>query len=410
MSRWSRVLAAFAFAVFSTVVYSTASFQDAAPPFVVRTLPPDSRQGAGVVDEEADEGFSRGLGRGFNVRSFVAKTQPPVPPPLSSAASRRGRPAAVSKAAPASLSDQRSQHAVVLVDVPHGGGRSVACTFGNLRRWLGAGDTPASSGAAQLRERIELVSVGEGGGLRRALDTPSGFGVQKGVLHVSPNATYVVVFPLRHPVDRVVASFVARGGAGWPCADGLPGYGDAEPSTSEGRQQQQRGSSPVTCEDARNVLLKRLLGLPAGEPATVRHLEKAKALLRSERLVIGNEEDLPKTMEHLRSVLGRPAPMRYYNCTAYRAPPEPSRSVRDALYDENRLDVQLYEAARHRFYTGFAGRFEQLYTVPATPCLLPHACWVDEVKPDGRRAEPRVKPFASAKYLKSPYCAAECTT
>eukprot|EP00754_Rhynchopus_humris_P009385 Rhum_TRINITY_DN1399_c0_g1::Rhum_TRINITY_DN1399_c0_g1_i1::g.4000::m.4000 len=409
MSRWSRVLAAFALAVFSTVVYSTA-FQDATPPFVVRTLPPSGRQGAGVVDEEAEEGYSRGLGRGFNVRSFVAKTQPPPP----SAAARQGRSAAVSEAATAPLSDQRSQHAVVLVDVPHGGGRSVACTFGSLQRWVGVGaPVPASatSGAAQLRDRVELVSVGEGGGLRRALETPSGFGVQKGVLHVAPNATYVVVFPLRHPVDRVVASFVAgTHGAGWPCAGGLPGYGGAESTRSEGRQQRSGSPVPVTCEEARNVLLKRLLGLPAGEPATARHLEKAKALLRSERLVIGNEEDLPKTMEHLRSALGRPAPMRYYTCTAYQAPPEPSRSVRDALYDENRLDVQLYEAARHRFYTGFAGRFEELYTAPAAPCLPPHACWDDELKPDGRRAEPRVKPFASARFLKSPHCAAQCTT
>ena len=295
--------------------------------------------------------------------------------------------------------DVRSKRVVVMIDVPHGGGESLDCTFGSMKRVM----YPDAAKTVDA-EAIEFITVAN---YRDAAKAVSNFGVTKGLRHILPNASYTITMPFRHPVSRSFDAFTAAVGynveKSFPCD-----------SIKETRPQLMadllKSSKEICCEKVRNVLTKTFLGLPLDIAVGLEEVHEAVALIRADNFTIFMEEELEKSMFWLTNAVGV-RHHRWSRCVSRQSEPRLLDRERDAVYEENLVDMKFMEEARHRWYTRWASRFEQSYDTSQTPCGADIWCWQElgAVHHIHRKVSHIVRmPQSQIRLVQEPYCAAEC--
>eukprot|EP01059_Diplonema_ambulator_P012689 TRINITY_DN23114_c0_g1_i1.p1 TRINITY_DN23114_c0_g1~~TRINITY_DN23114_c0_g1_i1.p1 ORF type:complete len:391 (+),score=46.98 TRINITY_DN23114_c0_g1_i1:63-1235(+) len=297
--------------------------------------------------------------------------------------------------------DLRSRKVILMVDIPHGGGGTMDCTFGGMRKHVEKmrAAMPVSS------DNVEFLTESSHRNVKSAFKK---FGLEKGYRHIHPNATAVVTIPFKDPIARYYDAFHAAINGNlesFPCENGfrLPRKADALVNFDKTRLD--------ACEPTRNVYVKKILGLDPWKAVTEEHAKSAIEVIRGKNFTVFLEEEPEKSLHALLHNVDHTLPKNlYFRCNPYPdAPPRLRESLRMKIYTENTFDLALYQEARHVFYTRWASRHEAGYQ--EGKCASPSLCWEDNgYSHMARRNLKELKslPINAVKLLAHPVCAETC--
>eukprot|EP01065_Artemidia_motanka_P042182 TRINITY_DN560_c2_g3_i1.p1 TRINITY_DN560_c2_g3~~TRINITY_DN560_c2_g3_i1.p1 ORF type:complete len:998 (+),score=335.53 TRINITY_DN560_c2_g3_i1:107-2995(+) len=289
-----------------------------------------------------------------------------------------------------------------LLSLPFSGDETIECTLGNRHGKL----EPREEG---ILDKVHLVS----GGTMRELDSSARPGTVK---KASRSARLVTATLIREPLSRVVATF--QGAVGKPnegtrfrCKGKLSSKMSQAGFTLD-EYVRLNGPTRALCEAARNQHVKALADHPLDQPATQDTLDHAKQVLAKRLTTFLLHETMDKSMYMLRKELGTTFDT-YVPCRPLKEEADVKLSQRatQVLSEENKLDIELFDHARHLWWTNWAGKYEDSFQEPSCE-QSPLQCFDQHDK----NQEKKLKvPFRKAASLmrgstqKTIMCAGKCT-
>eukprot|EP00756_Hemistasia_phaeocysticola_P008522 Hpha_TRINITY_DN14638_c1_g6::TRINITY_DN14638_c1_g6_i1::g.48554::m.48554 len=332
----------------------------------------------------------------FPPKTSKSSTPPPVvtPPPTFE------RPS-TPPPTPADPDAGKPKLIVGLVSVPFSGDESIECTIGHRHGKFEPRDDT-------ITERVHLVARGT----MKEVDSAARPGSVKAA---AKSAKLITTTLLRDPLNRAALAFQAAIGKSndqtkFRCKGKLarvlsqPGYSLDEYSRLSPQVR-------ALCESARNVQVKALADHPLDMPATQETLDHAKQVLAKRLTTFLLHENMDKSMYMLRRELGD-AYLDYVTCTPIKnESPSISQRATQVLSEENKLDLELFDHARHLWFTTWAGKYEDNFQDPSCEST-PRVCF-DE---NDKNGEKKMKvPYDKVHILmrgstpKSIVCASKCT-
>eukprot|EP01064_Diplonema_japonicum_P010347 TRINITY_DN17604_c0_g1_i1.p1 TRINITY_DN17604_c0_g1~~TRINITY_DN17604_c0_g1_i1.p1 ORF type:complete len:403 (+),score=20.73 TRINITY_DN17604_c0_g1_i1:51-1211(+) len=304
---------------------------------------------------------------------------------------------------PVPTQDLRSKSVLTLIDIPHGGGETIDCTLGPMRRHHVDKTREARPVSGDGIEYLTESSF------KNAQRTLKRYGSERGFLHIHPEAVTIFTMSFKDPILRYHDAFQASLAGhtdSWQCSDSfrMPRNVNALINFNSDRL--------ASCEQTRNVYVKTLLGLDLRTVATKQHLSSAISIIRGGNFTVFFEDEAEKSLYSIYRLSNTTLPKnKYFRCRPY--PPEEPRlreALRVKIYSENTHDLALYQEARHVFYTRWASRHEATYV--SGSCEPPSLCWDDSgFTHMAKRSVKALKslPVNAVNLLAHPFCSEACT-